>query len=126
MKKPNITDAISMKKILILCPFLIILMISNQLKAQYPHLEIKVTAVKESVAGKADAEIHITTEGEKPPYKYQVFDKAPWNGGKELAKSEKTDETQYVFKNLTPGTYFVSATDNEENSDCKIIQIKND
>jgi hypothetical protein len=126
MKKPNITDAINMKKILIISPFLILLMISNQLKAQYPHLEIKVTTVNESAAGKADAEIHITTEGEKPPYIYQVFDKAPWNGGKELAKSEKTNEIQYVFKNLTPGTYFVCATDNEENSDCKIILINND
>lgn len=125
-KTPNITDTISMKKILIISPFLIILMFSNQLKAEYPHLDIQVTAVKESVAGKGDAEIHISTNGEKPPYVYQLFDKAPWDGGKQLAKSEKTNDIMYVFKNMTPGSYFVCATDNEENSDCKIIQIIND
>jgi len=125
-KKSNITEEISMKKILIFTPILILLLISNQLKAQYPHLDIKVTAVKESAAGKGDAEIHISTIGERPPYVYQVFDKAPWNGGKELVKSEKTNDTEYIFKNLIPGNYFVCATDNEENSDCKIIQINND
>jgi hypothetical protein len=115
-----------MKKILIFAPILIMLMISNQLKAQYPHLDIKVTAAKESAAGKGDAEIHISTDGERPPYVYQLFDKAPWDGGKQLAKSEKTNDILYVFKNMTPGSYFVCATDNEENSACKIIQINND
>jgi len=115
-----------MKKIIMPAMFFLIFFISNQLKAQYPKLEIKVTAVKESEAGKGDAEIQINTEGERPPYVYQVFDKAPWNGGKELAKSKKIFESQYVFKNLTPGSYFVCATDNEENSACEIIQINND
>jgi hypothetical protein len=115
-----------MKKNIMLVMFFLILAIPNQLKAQYPKLEIKVTAVKESEAGKGDAEIHISTEGEKPPYVYQLFDKAPWNGGKEIAKSNKIYETLYAFKNLTTGSYFVCATDNEENSDCEIIQINNE
>ena len=115
-----------MKKILILTMFLLISVVSNQLKAQYPRLELKATVVKESAPGKADAEIQLSTEGERPPYVYQLFDKAPWNGGKELAKSEKTSENQYVFKNLTAGSYFVCVTDNLENSDCDIVRINND
>jgi hypothetical protein len=115
-----------MKNILMPTMFFLILIIPNQLKAQYPKLEIKVTVVKESEAGKGDAEIHISTEGERPPYVYQIFDKAPWNGGKELAKSKKIYESQFVFNNMKTGSYFVCATDNEENSDCEIIQINND
>jgi hypothetical protein len=115
-----------MKKILIASMFLVILFSSNRIKAQYPKLEIKVTVINESEAGKTDAEIQIITEGEKPPYVYQVFDKAPWNGGKELAKTQKINDSQYTFKNLSIGSYFVCVTDNEENSDCEIIQISND
>jgi hypothetical protein len=115
-----------MKKILIPALVFLILIISNQLKAQYPKLEIKATFVKESQAGKGDAEIHLSTEGEKPPYIFQIFDKAPWDGGKELANSKKIYKSQYIFRNLTTGTYFVCVTDNEENSDCDIIQISND
>lgn len=109
-----------------LCFLIQILTISNQLKAQYPKLEISVTVINESGPGKSDAEILISTEGEKPPYIYQLFDKEPWNGGKEIAKSKKTIESKYVFKNLKPGSYFICATDNEDNSDCDIIRINNE
>lgn len=113
-----------MKKILFLSSIIMIIMASTPIKAQYPKLEVKATAISESQPGKSDAQIQLVTEGERPPYVYQLFDKAPWNGGKELARSEKTSEIQYTFKNLSPGNYFVCVTDSEESSDCEIIQIK--
>lgn len=113
-----------MKKILFLCSFLMIIMVSTPLKAQYPKLEVKATAIAESEIGKTDAQLILETNGERPPYRYQLFDKAPWDGGKEIARSEKTSEVQFTFKNLAPATYFVCVTDSEENSDCEIIQIK--
>jgi hypothetical protein len=122
----NLTIRLVMKKFLSFTTLILIVTFTNQMQAQYPKLEIKLSAVKETAPGKTDAEIHITTEGERPPYVYQLFDKAPWNGGKELAKSEKINESQFVFKGLKPGSYFVCVTDNEENSDCDIIQINND
>jgi len=113
-----------MKKILSLCSFLIVLMVLTPLKAQYPKLEVKAIAISESETGKSDAQLQLVTEGERPPYLYQLFDKAPWEGGKEIARSGKTSDTQYVFKNLATGNYFVCVTDNEESSDCEIIQIQ--
>lgn len=113
-----------MKKLLVLYGFLMLIMVSTPLKAQYSKLEVKVIAVAESETGKSDAQLQLITEGERPPYRYQLFDKAPWDGGKEIARSEKTSETEYIFKNLATGNYFVCVTDSEESSDCEIIQIK--
>lgn len=113
-----------MKKILFLCSFLMVIMISTPLKAQYPKLEVKVLAIAESAVGKSDAQIQLITDGERPPYTYQLFDKAPWEGGKEITRSEKTSDVQYTFKNLTTGNYFVCVTDSEESSDCEIIRIQ--
>jgi hypothetical protein len=115
-----------MKKFLLILILYLLYGISSHVHAQYPRLELTVTAVQESSPGKADAEIHLKVDGERPPYVYQVFDKAPWDGGKEIARTQKTNEPQYVFKNLPSGSYFVCVTDNEENSDCEIIHIKND
>ena len=114
-----------MKKYLLIPILLLLSAIFSHIDAQYPRLELTVTAVQESAPGKADAKIHLRVDGERPPYTYQVFDKAPWDGGKEVARSQKTNDTQYVFKDLPNGSYFVCVTDSEENSDCEIIQIKN-
>lgn len=113
-----------MKTILFICSFVFAIIVPNISNAQNPRLELKVLATPESEKGKSDAQLQLVTDGEKPPYVYQVFDKAPWEGGKEIIHSDKTSEIQYVFKNLTNGSYFVCVTDSEENSDCEIIQIK--
>jgi hypothetical protein len=113
-----------MKTILLICSIILSILVPNQINAQYPKLEVKAISIAESEIGKSDGQIQLIAEGERPPYVYQLFDKAPWEGGKELQHSDKTNETQYVFKNLTKGTYFVCITDSEENSDCEITQIK--
>lgn len=115
-----------MRKSLIILQSILILVFVNQTKAQYPRLEISLSAVAESNVNGADAVIMIKVDGERPPFIYQLFDKAPWEGGKELAASKKITDSQYNFTNLKNGNYFVCVTDVENNSKCEYFEIKNE
>jgi hypothetical protein len=115
-----------MRTVLIINQLLLLLVITNQVKAQYPRLEITIAVVAESAVDVGDAKIQIAVDGDKPPFVYQLFDKAPWEGGKELSASNKTSESQYIFLNLKNDNYFVCVTDSENNSKCEYIAIKNE
>jgi hypothetical protein len=113
-----------MRNILTIAQLLVIFMLPIKANAQYPKLEIKLSVVEETSLHSADAEIQVIVEGERPPYVYQLFNKAPWEGGKELAASNKTEEYNYSFDHLTNGNYFICVTDSEGNSKCEYVTIK--
>lgn len=115
-----------MKKILIISQLFMILFICSYVNAQNPRLELTYSYVAESSLKSADAVIIITVDGEQLPYIFQLFDKAPWEGGKELAKSDQTMDSQYSFTNLKNTNYFVCVTDKEGNSKCEYVTIKNE
>jgi hypothetical protein len=115
-----------MRKVLIIIQLLLMLGVANLAKAQYPRLEVSLSVVAESDVNTADAKIQVSVDGEKPPFVYQLFDKAPWEGGKELSVSEKTSEGQYIFQHLKNDNYFVCVTDGENNSRCEYVAIKNE
>jgi len=124
--KKEIKKILAMKKIMTISQLLIILFISSHLNAQNPRLEVQYSVVAESSSKSADAQLIITVDGERPPFVYQLFDKAPWEGGKELAKSEKSLGSKFSFDRLKNEKYFVCVTDAEGNSKCEYVLIKSE
>ncbi len=115
-----------MRKLLLISQLLVILLFCCRINAQNPRLEINYSVVAESALKSANADLNITVDGDQPPYIYQLFDKAPWEGGKELKRSDSTMDVQYSFINLKTGNYLVCVTDSEGNSKCEYVTIKNE
>jgi hypothetical protein len=113
-----------MRKILIFIQLIIVFLIAGNINAQNPRLELKYTVVAESSINSGDAEIRLSVDGEQPPFTFQLFDKAPWEGGKEIASTEKTTLNQYSFTNLKNGKYLACVSDSNGNSVCEYVIIE--
>jgi hypothetical protein len=82
--------------------------------AQDLSFDIKADTVKNN--GSATGAIHITVTDGYGPYIYMLFNKEPWDGGTELARSPQTSATSWVFNGLGAGTYLVCVQDAGKNS----------
>jgi hypothetical protein len=98
----------------------------NELNAQESKLEIKIETVSVSSHGSDDGKIIVNVDGDNPDFIYRLFDKAPWDGGKELAISVRTYENAFVFENLKDDTYMVCVTDDAKVTKCEYITVKHE
>lgn len=92
-------------------------------KAQSEKIELTVTVVNSTSQTNSDGKILLAVESSHYELVYQLFDSAPWKGGKQMSTSGSTTIKKYQFDNLPSGSYFVCATDDMENSKCEIVTI---
>jgi predicted phage tail protein len=85
-------------------------------------LEIKTNDATSNIA--SDGSVTLNVSGDHPGYTYLLFDKEPWQGGKELQRSGITNETNFIFTNLPVGNYLVCVMDETEHSQCQNATIK--
>jgi hypothetical protein len=57
------------------------------------------------------------------PINIYLFDKVPWNGGKEIKKEENNYVSSYTFSKLPKGNYFI-VLKNNESAASKSLKIK--
>ena len=56
-------------------------------------------------------DIVVTILSGKPEFTYSVWNKEPWENGREIESSGKTYMTQHTFRNLKTQTYFIMVSD---------------
>jgi hypothetical protein len=115
-----------MKKILYIA-FLLVLKVSLSNIAYCQEgskllLEIKVNEASSPDA--SDGSIVMNVTGDHPKFTYLLFDKEPWQGGKELQRSGLKSELNYSFLNLPVGNYLVCVMDETEHSQCQNATIR--
>jgi hypothetical protein len=91
--------------------------------AQSKDFEITLTVVNASSSASADGSILIKVDDNENQYSFILFDKEPWDGGKELARSESAG-AEYSFNSLKPGDYFVCVRNRNEVTRCQNVTIK--
>ena len=91
--------------------------------AQSKDFEITLTVVNASSPASTDGSILIKVDDNENQYSFMLFDKEPWDGGKELARSESAG-TEYSFIALKPGDYFVCVRNRNEVTRCQNVTIK--
>jgi hypothetical protein len=91
--------------------------------AQSKDFNMSLTVVDASSSEDADGSILIKVDRNDDQYIYMLFNKEPWDGGKELARNESSG-TEYSFIALKPGDYFVCIRNKDEITRCQNVTIK--
>ena len=68
-------------------------------------------------------DIIITLNSGEPEFTYSIWNKAPWENGKEIDNSGITNATQYSFRNMKKQTYFVMVSDAKGSKLVKQVQV---
>jgi hypothetical protein len=91
--------------------------------AQSEDFKMTVTVLNTSAPDKADGSIQIKIDGKEDQYIYMLFNKKPWDGGKELSPDASAG-SDYSFTNLTVGDYFICVRYKDEVTRCKDVTVK--
>lgn len=90
---------------------------------QKPIEDIKVETIPVSKRSAQDGNITIKVICNNSPYTFSLFNKEPWNGGKEILSSSNIYENTYTFLNISRGNYFVCVIDSEDNTRCQKVTV---
>lgn len=93
-------------------------------KGQSEIIDLSVMSINTTSPSIDDGKIILSVESSQNEFVFQLFDKAPWNGGYEMQSSGNTPNKEYQFDTLPQGTYFVCVTDDRDNSKCEIVTIE--
>ncbi len=110
------------KTVKVISLFTFIVFGTAKIHAQDKDFEMKLNIVDASSAVNADGSLSIKIDKDDQ-YTYMLFDKEPWDGGKELAHNESAG-SEYSFTLLKAGDYFVCVRNKDEVTRCQKITIK--
>jgi len=68
-------------------------------------------------------DVIVTITSGEPEFTYSIWDKEPWEKGKEIESSGITYSTEFTFKNLRTKPYFVVVNDKRGFKRVKQIQL---
>ncbi len=88
------------------------------------NLKISVVTHPVTVAGQNNGSVDITVTEGNPDFTYSLYSALPWDGGKELAKSNQTSKYDYSFDQLATGNYVVMVKDKNGNGAFEKITVE--
>ena len=100
-----------------------LLMLTAVVPASAQSLKIEVTIHPATAAGQQDGSVDITVTGGNADFTYYLYSALPWEGGKEISKSNLTAAYNYSFDKLASGTYVVMVKDREGNGAFEKITV---
>lgn len=103
---------------------LIIFFLFSGFTYQQKELDFSLKISRTEEANKPTYSLEVTVINGVSDFTYTLYDKKPWEGGKEIQSSKKTSRHSYVFENLNPGTYLVNVKDGREFYLFKFVEIK--
>ena len=99
------------------------LLIVSFLPLSAQDMQIKVKADTILVPG-GSCNIELNVTGGVAPYTYMLFDKEPWEGGRQLEKVASVYETSHTFTVQNAGSYIIAISDGKELTKFFTITIK--
>ncbi|MBN2349317.1 MAG: hypothetical protein JXJ22_10790 [Bacteroidales bacterium] len=112
-----------MKKPLILLSLLVILLFCGFTNRQN-ELDFEVKVSQKIVENQIIYSLEVTIISGVQDFTYTLYDKKPWDGGKEISSSDKTTQYYYIFENVKPGKYLVNVKDGRDFYLFKFVDIK--
>lgn len=68
-------------------------------------------------------DIIVTINAGEPEFTYSIWNAAPWENGREIENSGKTNLTQYSFRNMKIQNYFIMVSDEQGTKIVKQVKV---